>query len=262
MIMKLFQFLSIVVLLVSGTFVMSCQKVIDINLNKKDPKIVIEANFNAGETISRVMVTKTLNFNEDAPYPTVDNAIVSVTDNLGNTQILTGIGNGLYQTNAYPIVENRTYTLTVTVDGNTYVASSTVPTAVQIDTLMVLDIPFAADTFHTLLPLRLDPAGVANYYQFDLFRNGKRLPGIYLQDDQFTDGIEIQEPIFDNDGAYVPGDTAVVNMYCIDQPVYNYFFALGENQNTTPANPTTNFSGGCLGYFSARTVSTAAVIIP
>lgn len=240
----------------------SCEKVIDVNLNDEDPKVVIEAMFTAGETTHQVVITKTLNFSEAEPYPVVDNAVVTVTDNLGNSQVLSYAGNGVYETTGYAVVEGRTYTLTAVIDGQTYTALSTVPTAVPIDQLTVLSFQFGPDTVNALIPLRMDPAGVKNFYQFNLFNNSERVSGIYLQDDAFSDGIQVQQPIFDNEGSYKSGDTAFVEMYGIDEPVYNYFFALLQNQTATPANPTSNFSGGCLGYFSARTKDTASVIIP
>jgi len=248
-------------LLVSASFI-SCEKVIDVDLNSDDPKVVIEGTFTAGETTHNVLITRTMNFDESGSYPTVDNAVVSVTDNLGNAQVLTFVGNGNYQTTGYPVIEGRTYTLTVVADGKTFTAQSTAPGQVPLDNLFVLSFEFGADTINSIVPLRMDPAGVKNFYQFNLFDNGKRLKGIYLQNDAFTDGIQIQEPIFDNDGAYQSGDTAFVEMFIIDEPVYNYFFALLQNQTATPANPTSNFSGGCLGYFSARSKDTASVIIP
>lgn len=248
-------------LIISASFI-SCEKVIDVDLNSDDPKVVIEGTFTAGETTHNVLITRTMNFDESGSYPTVDNAVVSVTDNLGNTQVLTFVGNGNYQTTGYPVIEGRTYTLTVVAEGKTYTAQTTAPVLVPIDNLFVLSFEFGADTINSLIPMRMDPAGVKNFYQFNLFRNSKRLEGIYLQDDAFTDGIQIQQPIFDDGGEYESGDTAFVEMFTIDEPVYNYFFALLQNQTATPANPTSNFSGGCLGYFSARSKDTASVIIP
>ena len=240
----------------------SCEKVIDVDLNDEDAKVVIEGTFTAGETTHRVVITRTLNFDESEPYPAVGNAVVTVTDDLGNSQTLTHVGNGVYEVTSYPVVSGRTYTLTAVVDGVTYTAQSKVPTTVDLDELMPLSFQFGADTVNALIPLRMDPAGEKNFYQFTLFNNGDRVSGIYLQDDAFTDGIQVQQPIFDNEGSYESGDTAFVEMYCIDEPVYNYFYALVQNQTATPANPTSNFSGGCLGYFSARTKDTASVVIP
>jgi hypothetical protein len=258
--MKAIKIIGVFALLAVGSYLVSCQKVIKIKLNEKDQKIVIEGNFIAGETTSSVTVTKTLNFDQVGPYPTIDNAVVTVTDNLGNAQVLTFTGSGTYQTTAYPIMEGRTYTLTVTIAGSVYTASSTVPSMVEIDTLKVLQFAFGPDTMNAVVPVRTDPAGVRNFYQFNLYQNSERITGIYLQSDDFVDGIVSEEPVFG--GEYESGDTAEVEMFCIDEPVYNYFFGLLQNQTATPANPTSNFSGGCLGYFSAKTKHTATVIIP
>jgi hypothetical protein len=258
--MKTIKLFGVLTLLLAGSFLISCEKVIKVKLNDKDQKIVIEGNFIAGETSSTVTVTKTLNFDEAGPYPTIDNAVVTVTDNLGNTQVLTFAGSGTYQTTGYPIMEGRTYTLSVNIDGSVFTAASTVPSMVQIDTLEVLQFAFGPDTMNTLVPVRTDPAGIRNFYQFNLYQNGERVAGIYLQSDDFVDGIVSEEPIFG--GEFEPGDTAKLEMFCIDEPVYNYFFALLQNQQATPANPPSNFIGGCLGYFSAKTKQTKTVIIP
>lgn len=258
--MKIFRTLSLSLLAITALFIVSCEKVIDVDLNEEDPKVVIEAKFNAGETTHRVQITRTLNFDEVGPYPAVNNATVGVTDNLGNSAVMTFVGDGFYEVTGYPVIEGRTYTLTVNVDGTTYTAASTVPGLVEIDTLAVLPIVLGADTLNALLPLRYDPAGIRNFYQFDIYKNTERVEGIFLQDDQFTDGILVEQPIFG--GGFDSGDTALVDMFCIDEPVYNYFFALEQNQSATPANPVSNFSGGCLGYFSVRTKHSASVIIP
>lgn len=242
-------------------FFASCTKVIDVDLNTDDPKIVVEGFVTEGETEHIVTVTRTLNFDEDQAFPTVDNAIVSITDNLGNAQTLTFIGQGKYQATAYPGVSGRTYTVSVSVDGTIYTASGTIPQVVEIDSLYVQQFAFGGDTVNALVPARFDPAGIENYYQFTLYNNDERLEGINLQDDQFTDGNYVVQPLFAGD--FQSGDTAVVEMYGIDKPVYKYFLALTQNSNgATPANPTSNFSGGCLGYFSARTKDVKSVIVP
>jgi len=258
---KPFKHLSLLVLaIVAGSFA-SCTKVIDVDLNSEDPQIVIEGFVTEGESDHIVTITRTLNFDEDVAYPTVDNAVVVITDDQGNAQTLAFIGQGRYQATAYPGVAGRTYTISVSINGASYQASSTIPGVVPIDTLMVQTYTFGPATINTLVPARFDPAGVANYYQFNLYDNGERVEGIILQDDQFTDGNYDLQPIFGGD--LETGDTAVVEMYGVDKPVYKYFFALSQNSGgVTPANPTTNFSGGCFGYFSARTKQVKSVVIP
>jgi hypothetical protein len=55
-------------------------------------------------------------------------------------------------------------------------------------------------------------------------------------------------------------------MRCIDKKVFDYLKQLSgldptNGQPTTPANPTSNISGGSLGYFSAHTVQRKKTIV-
>lgn len=258
--MRNFRKLPVYLFATLALLVVSCEKVIDLDLDEADQQFVIEGFVTEGESTHIVTVTKSLPLDNPGAIPGINNAVVILTDNLGNTQTLTSIGNGQYEAVGYPGVEGRTYTLSVSVDGQVFQASSTIPGVVPIDSLMIDNFIFGPDTVPMITPARFDPAGVANYYQFYMFRNGERLSGINLQDDQFTDGNYQLQPLFAFD--FETGDTARVEMYGIDKPVYKYFYALSQNnEDVTPANPTSNFTG-CLGYFSARTKSVETVIIP
>lgn len=238
----------------------SCEKVIHIDLNKADPSIVVEGEVLVGDTTHRVKITRTLNFDESTAFPTVENAIVTVVDNLGNAGTFTHVGNGVYELSSYPGVEGRTYTLTVIVDGKTYTASSTMPQLVLMDTLTADQVPFGADTFYFVTPERHDPAGIANYYSFRITKNGVVQEGINLQTDQLYDGNVIEEPLF-LDELFV-NDTIRVDMFSITKEEWTYNNQLLNNATgqSTPANPINNFTGGCLGYFSTRGVSSRTTI--
>lgn len=254
-------FLSLVIGL-SFLSIQSCQKVIDIDLNEEDPKVVIEGNIEMGDTTHTISVTRSLNFDESMAYPAVNDAVVTVTDNLGNTASFTLVGNGIYQLSAYPGVVGRTYTITVLVDGKIFTASSKMNTFVPLNDLYTQDLLFGQDTFRTIIAERQDPANESNYYQFHIYRNGEKEKGIFLQDDQFVDGNLTLQPLFINE--LNPGDTLRVDVFCIDKPIYEYFNQLSVNSagQATPANPVSNFSGGCYGYFGARTFSSKTFIVP
>jgi hypothetical protein len=102
---------------------------------------------------------------------------------------------------------------------------------------------------------------VKNFFQFNLYNNHERVVGNFIQSDQYNDGNMMMEPLF-ADGID-SGDTIDVVMFGIEETVYNYFYTLQQNeQGATPANPTSNFSGGCLGYFSVRTKDVGQIVIP
>lgn len=238
----------------------SCEKVIDIDLNSEDPKVVIEAYFYEGDSTHTVTITKTLNFDETQAFPQVNNATVTISDNLGNTAAFISNGDGTYTLNNFPGIGGRTYTLTVLVDGKTYTAQSVMAQPVIMDDLLVDLIPFGQDTFKTVVPVFQDPGGIANYYSYHVFQNGIRRGDINLQDDQFIDGNISLQPLFLSELNL--GDTIRVDMFGIDKPIWQYFNQLEVNttSGTTPANPVSNFSGGCMGFFSARTINSKTIV--
>ena len=243
-------------------FVMgSCTKVIDVNINDKDPQYVIEGHVTLGDSIHHVDITQTLNISDSSPFPTIDNAVVILTDDLGNSQAMNLVAPGRYETVNYPISADRTYTLQVTIDGQLFLSTASVPQAVTLLNVITFPFTFGPQTFNSIVPIRLDPGGVANYYEFKLIKQGKPLQGIFIQSDQYNDGNLAQEPIF-ADGVN-SGDTIDVEMLSINREVYDYFYTLQQNQQgSTPANPSSNIIGGCLGYFSVQTKSVKQVIIP
>jgi hypothetical protein len=246
-----------------GLAIVSCTKVIKIDLNKDDQKYVVEAFILDGDTTHRVHITQTLNFDQSTAYPEVNDAVVTVVDNLGNAGTFTSVGEGWYNLTSYPGVPGRTYTITIAVGGKTFTAVSTMPTDIPIDLLVSDAFPFGQDTFINVTPVRLDLAGVANYYSFEILINDTVQNGVYLQDDQFADGNYLYQPLFGPD--FQKLDTVTVRMANIDKPVYDYFNQLATNtagQGATPANPVSNFSGGCLGYFSARSTDSKTIVIP
>lgn len=252
--------LAFIVGIISLTFV-SCTKVIDVDINDADSQYVVEGFVTLGETTHRVSITKSINIDESIAYPTVDNAIVILSDDLGNTQTMVLVEPGIYEATGYPVSLDRTYSLQISVDSKVFTASGVMPQDIAIDTLETFPFSFGPTTIHAIVPVRIDPAGIENFYQFKLIKNDSILKGIYIQSDQYNDGNTMMEPIF-ADGIN-SGDTISVEMYCINKTVYKYFFTLLQNQQgATPANPTSNFTGGCLGYFSVRTKSVKQIIIP
>ncbi len=247
---------------VAVIFVMgSCTKVIDVNINDKDPQYVIEGHVTLGDSIHRVDITQTQNIDDSSPAPTIDNAVVILTDDLGNSQAMSLVAPGRYETFNYPISADRTYTLQVTIGDQVFTSTASVPQAVTLLNVITFPFTFGPQTFNSIVPIRLDPGGIANYYEFKLVKHGKPLPGIFIQSDQFNDGNLAQEPLF-ADGVN-SGDTINVEMLNINREVYDFFYALQQNQQgATPANPTSNIVGGCLGYFSVQTKSVKQVIIP
>lgn len=242
----------------------SCQKVIDIDLNSKDPKIVIEANISDEPGPYFVYISQSVNFSEENSFPNVSGAAVTLADDLGNTETLTEVNPGMYQTSAMQGTPGHTYTLTVTANGNTYTASSTIPPHINLDTLVVESGSSFGGTAYYVIPKWQDPAGTGNYYRCIEYVNQERIAGSFLFDDAFSDGLVNGQPLLDFTTELVPGDNVLVEFQCVDKATYQYFYSMSQtanNQTAAPANPVTNWSNGALGYFSAHTVSRKTAIV-
>lgn len=262
-------------LLTFSLLLFSCQKVIDLKLDDKSGNYVIEGIVNKGDSVHIVKISKSVAFSTNNVFPAVTGAIVTLTDNNGNTTTLTDNGDGTYQTTNYKVTEGTSYTLTVIIDGKTYTASSTMPNQVNLDGIQFIPDSFA-DSAKTPIPLKLDPAGIPNYYMFDFYlkrlnpkkdwqKGWVRDSSILITDDTYSDGIVSLQPLFVSQRNIMPGDSIRLSMMCIDKNIYKYFFTLFQNGPggaATPANPVTNFSGGCLGYFTAQTKQTILVEVP
>jgi hypothetical protein len=242
----------------------SCQKVIDIDLNSKDPVVVIEANITDQPGPYTVSVTKTVNFSNTNDFPAVSGATVVISDDLGNTETLVESTAGNYQTSLLQGAPGRTYSLSVTAEGKTYTAQSTMPAAIELDSLVAeLSSAFGGRAY--VIPLFTDPAGQGNRYRAIEFINGERVEGSFLFDDIYSNGLVNGQPLLDFESELEENDTVQVEFQCIDQPVFLYFFSMLQNttgQTGAPANPVSNISNGALGYFSAHTVRKKSVVIP
>lgn len=246
----------------------SCQKVIDVDLNDADPKIVIEATYNGTDSLVHVKVSYTASFFDDSEPTLVNDASVMITDGNGTSTIVPTIGNGMYELPAYAPSIGTTYTVTVIHNGTTYTATSTLmPTLVQ--QTPIFDFYesgfFGEDGGYLVSCVYQDPSGLGNCYKAILTANDTvydALNEILIGDDLLTDGNLIERPAIQ---FFQAGDTISYELQSIDQGVYEYYNELltlaGGQQSAAPANPTYYWTNEALGYFSAYTYSKNGVTI-
>ncbi len=247
-----------------GLALISCTKEITLDLENESNKVVIEAIVSEGSGPHTVRLTRSVGFDTSNDFPAISNAIVTISDDLGNSEQLTETGPGTYTTATLVGVQGRTYQLNAQVEGTTYAAAGRMPVAVPMDILMVDSFPSFGINTRIIVPGYFDPAGMANFYRFIVVVNGMKQKGIILQNDRFTDGNVVLQPLFVNGLELESGDEVEVTMECIAPEVYDYFFSMAQNIDNaaTPADPVSNIHGGALGYFSVRTISTRSVVVP
>jgi hypothetical protein len=241
----------------------SCTKIINVDLNNAEPKLIIEGIVN-NTNPAKVSLTKSVKFSNANTFPTVNGASVKIVDNLNNVFILTETSPGIY-TNASLIgVPGRTYNLAITAEGKNYTSSSTMPMEVNLDTITTLFQSFGGSSFYSITPEYLDPIALGNLYLFKMKVNNKTVKASWAFDDKFDNGFVNSQPLFQDDITIKRNDSIAVEMRCIDKNVFRYFVSLQStiDNNTVPANPDTNITGGSLGYFSAHTSQIQKIKVP
>jgi len=165
-------------------------------------------------------------------------------------------------------VPGRTYMLTVAVSGKTYIATSTIPSPVNIDSLKVALMTFGRNSAKVVNVYFQDPPNQKNYYRFVEYHNSVLVKNIFIYDDRIQDGNQIMTTLFDKEDTLRTGDHADVYLQCVDKGAYDYFRTMrlatgaGSSQAASPANPVSNFSNGALGYFSAYSERFRGITIP
>ena len=242
-------------------FLSACEKVVQVDLNKAAPQIVIQGNITNEAGPYSVMINKSVPFDNANVFPPVTGAVVKITDDAaGVTDLLTEVLPGVYTTNITEGKEGRAYHLQVVADGKEYTASSTMPQNVVLDSVSFFTNTFFGTSLTNALPNFQDPTG-SNYYYFLQTINRKRTKTFFVFDDRLSEGRYISRQLF-NDSAYIKKlDTVGLEMHCIDKANYNYFYQVTEAQGggnsgpvAAPGNPVSNISNGAFGYFNAHTV--------
>lgn len=253
----------------------SCTKVIDIDVNSSDPQVVVEANLD-NQLPGRITLTESVNFDDDNSFPFVEGASIYLTDDLGNSELLSEVSPGCYSGEGLVGNINRTYSLSILTDGKELTSVCTMPDQVNFDTLIVNAVTsgagagpgggFAGGSTHEIIVEYNDPVGVPNFYRFVVYKNGYFINALVV-DDRLTDGLKTSTAITGFGSSFASGDTLKVEMQCISREVYDYYRSFGNLFGgpagaSTPANPYTNVNGTKLGYFSAHTNQSMVYIFP
>jgi hypothetical protein len=247
-------------------FFVSCEKVVYIDLNTTNPKLIVEANVTNQPGPYTVLLSHSVNYYDPNIFPAVTGASVIISDDDGNTETLTEVSPGKYQTSSIQGVEGRTYSLKIIADGNEYDAASTMPYRVAIDSVN-FEQRDEGNGYRVICKF-IDPEGMANYYKLQLSSNDTAnldSTDVRILADGFADG---QELTIRYGTHLVVGDTVTVKLECIDKVTYDFYRTLPNVEgdirqfmSAPPANPVTNLSNGALGYFAACAVSKVDTIV-
>ena len=258
-------FFSLIILLTS------CESVIEIELDYMKPKLVIEGVINDIDKQCIIKLSKTTDYFNQTTNPTVSDAVITLTDNIGTIIKFNETEPGNYLGESGPTKPNINYTLSILSEGDKYMAKATIPQKVNIDSLTCLYNPASIfyEVGYVVSCHFSDPVEFRNFYRLKTYNINDRTKAKNSKDlynDDIFNGNNVELPWSYN--IYQQNDTVVVELYSLDEPTYDYYKTLfpisggAEMMSlTTPANPNTNISNEALGYFGAYTISRDTIII-
>ena len=247
----------------------SCEKEIDIDYHQVDQLYVAEGLVTQSGSTNRT----------NKPTYVRLTTTQDMTDNVSNSHNLTGATVVLsedgyvldtlrYWRNGYYIsdcqgYEGSQYTIDIYLDGNHFQSSSVMQAEPQFASFRFVWKDVLSERF-LFGDLKIDDiSGQNNYYFMHIYRNGIGYRWAVM-DDSHNPGGELQQLFSctternldkNDDNALKDGDKIHLEIRSIDRRTYDYFYSMQVMQNSG-TNPVQNFTGGCLGYFSACNIIT------
>ena len=263
--------------IISSLIFLSCEKVIDLELNDAKQQIVVEAQVNNGTGNNLVILSKSGSYYDSNSFEMVKNASVKVTDKTGNEFLFTEFKDGYYQNNSLNGNSLEEYNLSI--DNNSQIISSNsiMPNLVPIDSLTaeVEDSggPMGGgggkkENSYKIYCHFKDPLNENNFYKFRI-RSKSKFP-----DETSATSFILNDDMFEGKNARIPirgiraisGDTIYVQLFSMDKANYEYFKLLEDTKmsifSTSIGNPVSNVEGtDVIGIFGANAVDIDTLIL-
>ncbi len=261
--MKLSQLL---IYLATITLLASCETVIDARLNEGPTQLSVDGTITDQPGPQTIRLTQTAAYFNNSPPPIASGATVTITDNLGKRFAFTDLDNDGYyvwQPTARDTLGRigRTYSLSITFQGETYQAISTMNRVPVIDSLIFRKEkinPLSSTEGYQAEFFARDLPGATDYYRVRYFRNGvlqnKPRDIITLKDASFsgsadTDGLTFIRPFrqsINPDSLYTLNDSVKVEVQSLSLESFDFWQQLSQQITngglfaTPPANVPTN----------------------
>jgi hypothetical protein len=248
---------------------LSCEKEIDIDYHQVAQLYVAEGLVTQDGTTNRT------NKPSYVRLTTTQDMTDNVTNNhnlMGATVVLSENGyvidtlrywrNGYYVSDCQGF-EGCSYTLDVYLNGHHFQSTSVMQSAPQFSSFRFVWKDVLTEKM-LFADLKInDIKGQNNYYFMHIYRNGIGYRWAVM-DDSHNPGSELQQLFSctternldkNDDDGLKDGDLIHVEIRSIDRRTYDYFYSMQVMQNSG-TNPVENYTGGCLGYFSACNIIT------
>jgi len=248
------------VLFTSVFIFISCEEVIEINLNGAKPILVAEGKLVKDSTAWIKLNYTTDYFANEKPIPE-KNAVIVLTDENNNSETLIYFEEGIYKGSILFGEVGETYTLDITTDKGQYSATSTLMSPSKIYEILVsisdVQRPGQTDTAYSLEVNFRDVSTAKDFYMMKFFVNGEFDSYALVDDEIFIIGDTIKYPVIRK--SFYKNDEVIVRLHSVDYDTFNYYNQLndvlsdgmGPGGSSTPYNPASNFGANVMGYFTA-----------
>jgi len=234
----------------------ACEKEIDLDYHQVNAHYVAEASLSQKGTQVRLSTTQDMTDN-DAEAHTVGGATIVLSSDGMVLDTLKYISKGEYKSDVKGQA-GCTYTVDIFVDGNHFTSSSTMQQAPVVNSFRFVWKEVLSERM-LFADLRIqDIPRESNYYFMHLYRNGVGYRWAVTNDEN-NPGQELQQ-LFNcclerdmdknDEDALKDEDVIRIEIRSIDKKAYDYLYSMQVMDNAG-TNPIANFTGGCLGYFSA-----------
>lgn len=259
-------------LILITVFFYSCEDVVQVDLKKNTPRLVVEAsiNWNKGTTgnIQKIKLTTTTDYYSNS-IPVVSGATIYIknsSDVIFN--FVETLKTGEYVCVYFNPVLNEIYTLTVISNGQTYTATETLKPVAPITNIAQNNQGGFTGNNIEIKTLYKDPANEENYYLYRYVYSNEINSSYYVDEDALYNGNNFFSISQNSD--LKSGDKMEISHFGISKTYFNYMRVIVSIAGNSSGSPfqsppatvrgniinTTNFDNYALGYFSLSEVAT------
>ena len=242
----------ILAILVPLVLLASCKKDIEIDYHQVEPLYVVEASVSNNGMQARISMTNDMD--DNTTISQISEALVTITGSDGISQTLTYRGDGTYYS-AVAGTPGVEYRIDIDLDGHHFSSTSTMQEMPEINEFHFIWKEILGRKYLMAELLFQDIPNQDNWYFIHLYRNDTGMRWAVKRDDVDPDRelqqlFSFAEEGSDDDDMLREGDYMYLELRAIDHRTYDYFYSM-QIMDNTGTNPIQNFTGGCLGYFSA-----------
>lgn len=267
--------------IIIGFSLSSCTKEIDFDYHDTAPLVIVEGRV-SNEGMS-VVITRSRNMNDSVKGRCLPGAVVTITSEGEAEQLVYDATANSYRSTKAGVV-GQTYHLSVDFEDCHYEATSQMLPPAPISSAEFLWMSILEERLLAYEVWAVDPKpGERTHYLYRMDRHSSHphLEGFSktepyrwsVFDDRgcppgkvFVDVFCMSERAADEDkeddweDLLYEGDTITFSLMTIDRDVFEYFTSLRAGQSGG-ANPRSNITGGCQGYFAAMSITAADTLV-